>query len=53
MKDPRGLIIVGETVGNLATESYFVGDEAFIVDHFRGVVETIMADFHKIGCLRE
>ena len=29
MKDPRGLIIVGEALGNPATDSFPIGDEAF------------------------
>ena len=51
MKDPRGLIIVGEALGNPATDSFPIGDEAFVADHLRDVAETIMADLRKIGCL--
>ena len=38
-------------MGNPYTDSFPVGDEAFIADHLRGVAETIMADLRKIGCL--
>ena len=51
MKDPRGLVVVGEALGNTATEAFFVGDEAFVSDHLRGVAETILADLRNIGCL--
>ena len=51
MKDPRGLIVVGEALGNPATDSFPVGDEAFVADHLRGVADNILADLRKIGCL--
>ena len=51
MKDPRGLIIVGEAMGNPAIDSFLVGDEAFVADHLRGVADIILADLRKIGCL--
>ena len=51
MKDPRGLIIVGEAMGYPAIDSFPVGDEAFVADHLRGVAEVIQADLRKIGCL--
>ena len=51
MKDPRGLIIVGEAMGNPAVDSFPVGDEAFVADHLRGVAENIMADLRMIACL--
>ena len=51
MKDPRGLIIVGEALGNSAVDSFPVGDEAFVADHLRGIADIVMADLRKIGCL--
>ena len=51
MKDPRGLIIVGEALGNSAVDSFPVGEEAFVADHLRGIADIVMADLRKIGCL--
>ena len=51
MKDPRGLIIVGEAMGHPAIDSFPVGDEAFVADHLRGIAEVIQADLCKIACL--
>ena len=51
MKDPRGLIIVGEAMGHPAIDSFPVGDEAFVADHLRGIAEVIQADLRKIACL--
>ena len=35
MKDPRGLIILGEALGEDPTDPYPMGNEAFIQDHLR------------------
>ena len=51
MKDPMGLIVVGEALVNPAKDSFLVGDEAFVADHLRGVADIILADLRKIGCL--
>ena len=46
MKDPRGLILLGE-----ALDPFPVGEEAFIQEHLRGVTEAIPADLRKIATL--
>ena len=35
MKDPRGLIILGEALGEDPTDPYPMGNEAFILDHLK------------------
>ena len=51
MADPRGLILLGEALGNNPSDPFPVGDEAFIQDHLRGVTEAIAADLRKIAML--
>ena len=51
LKDPRDFVVFGEAMGNTATDSFPVGDEAFVSDHLRGVADTILADLRNIGCL--
>ena len=41
MKDPRGLILLGEALGNNPSDPFPVGEEAFIQDHLRGVAEAV------------
>ena len=51
MKDLRGLILLGEALGNNPSDPFPVGEEAFIQDHLRGVTEEIAADLRKIATL--
>ena len=51
MKDPRGLIVVGEALGHTDVESFPVGEDAFVADHLRDVAEAILTDLRNIGCL--
>ena len=51
MKDPRGLILLGEALGNNPSDPFSVGEEAFIQNHLRGVTEAVAADLRKIAAL--
>ena len=51
MKDPRGLIVVGEALGHTDVESFPVEEDAFVADHLRDVAETFLTDLRNIGCL--
>ena len=51
MKDPKGLVILGEALGNNPSDSLAVGNEAFVADRLRGVTDIITADFRKIARL--
>ena len=51
MKDPRGLIILGEALGEDPTDPYPMGNEAFILDHLRDVTKTVVSDLSKIAVL--
>ena len=51
MTDPRGLILLGEALGNNPSDPFPVGEEAFIQDHLRGVTEAVAADLRKIASL--
>ena len=53
MKDPRGLIILGEAMGEDPTDPYPMGNEAFITDHLRDVTQAVKADLDKIAVLPE
>ena len=51
MKDPRGLIILGEALGEDPTDPYPMGNEAFIQDHLRDVTQAVANDLRKIAVL--
>ena len=51
MKDPRGLIILGETLGEDPTDPYPLGNETFIQDHLRDVTNSVANDLRKIAVL--
>ena len=51
MKDPRGLIILGEAMGEDPTDPYPMGNEAFISDHLRDVTQAVITDLDKIAVL--
>ena len=51
MKDPRGLIILGEALGEDPTGPYPMGNEAFISDHLRDVTQAVTTDLDKIAVL--
>ena len=51
MKDPRGLIILGEALGEDPTDPYPMGNEAFISDHLRDVTQAVITDLSKIAVL--
>ena len=51
MKDPRGLIILGEALGEDPTDPYPMGNEAFIQDHLRDVTAAVANDLRKIAIL--
>ena len=51
MTDPRGLVLLGEALGNNPSDPFPVGEEAFIQDHLRGVTEAVAADLRKIAAL--
>ena len=51
MKDPRGLIILGEALGEDPTDPYPMGNEAFILDHLRDVTKAVVSDLSKIAVL--
>ena len=51
MKDPRGLIILGEALGEDPTDPYPMGNEAFISDHLRDVTQAVTTDLDKIAVL--
>ena len=51
MKDPRGLIILGEALGEDPTDPYPMGNEAFILDHLRDVTKAVASDLDKIAVL--
>ena len=51
MKDPRGLIILGEALGEDPTDPYPMGNEAFIQDHLRDVTQAVANDLRKIAIL--
>ena len=53
MKDPRGLIILGEALGEDPTDPYPMGNEAFIGDHLRDVTQAVITDLDKIAVLPE
>ena len=53
MKDPRGLIILGEALGEDPTDPYPMGNEAFILDHLRDVTQAVVTDLNKIAVLPE
>ena len=53
MKDPRGLIILGEALGEDPTDPYPMGNEAFILDHLRDVTKAVVSDLSKIAVLPE
>ena len=51
MKDPRGLIILGEALGEDPQDPYPMGNEAFIQDHLRDVTQAVANDLRKIAIL--
>ena len=51
MKDPRGLIILGEALGEDPTDPYPMGNEAFILDHLRDITKAVVSDLNKIAVL--
>ena len=51
MKDPRGLIILGEALGEDPLTHIPLGNEAFIQDHLRDVTEAVVSDLSKIAVL--
>ena len=51
MKDPRGLIILGEALGEDPTDPYPMGNETFIQDHLRDVTAAVANDLRKIAIL--
>ena len=51
MKDPRGLIILGEALGEDPTDPYPMGNEAFILDYLRDVTKAVASDLDKIAIL--
>ena len=51
MKDPRGLVILGEALGEDPTDPYPMGNEAFILDHLRDVTKAVVGDLNKIAVL--
>ena len=51
MKDPRGLIILGEALGEDPTDPYPMGNEAFVLDHLRDVTKAVVSDLDKIAVL--
>ena len=51
MKDPRGLIILGEALGEHPTDPYTMGNETFIQDHPRDVTKAVANDLRKIAIL--
>ena len=51
MKDPRGLIILGEALGEDPTDPYPMGNEAFILDHLQDVTKAVVSDLDKIAVL--
>ena len=51
MKDPRGLIILGEALGEDPTDPYPMGNEAFTLDHLRDVTKAVVSDLNKIAVL--
>ena len=51
MKDPRGLIILGEALGEEPTDPHPLGNEAFIQDHLRDVTAAVANDLRKIAVL--
>ena len=53
MKDPRGLIILGEALGEDPTDPYPMGNKAFILDHLRDVTQAVVTDLSKIAILPE
>ena len=53
MKDPRGLVILGEAMGEDPTDPYPMGNEAFITDHLRDVTQAVKEDLDKIAVLPE
>ena len=50
-KDLRGLIILGEALGEDPTDPYPMGNEAFLQDHLRDVTQTVANDLRKIAVL--
>ena len=53
MKDSRGLIILGEALGEDPTDPYPLGNEAFIQDHLRDVTHAVANDLRKIAVLAD
>ena len=53
MKDPRGLIILGEALGEDPTDPYPMGNEAFTLDHLQDVTQAVVTDMSKIAILPE
>ena len=53
MKDPRGLITLGEALSEDPTDPYPMGNEAFIQDHLRDVTAAVVSDLNKIAVLPE
>ena len=51
MKESRGLIILGEALGEDPTDPYPMGNEAFILDHLRDVTKAVVSDLDKIAVL--
>ena len=51
MKDPQGLIILGETLGENPTDPYSISNQAFIQDHLRHVAAAVANDLRKITVL--
>ena len=51
MKDPRGLIVLGEVLGEDPTDPYPMGNEAFIQDRLRDVTKALANDLRKIAIL--
>ena len=51
MKDPQGLIILGEALGEDPIDPYPMGTETFIQDHLRDVTQAVTNDLRKIAVL--
>ena len=49
MKDPQGLIILGEALGEDPADPYPLGNETFIQDHVRDVANVVANDLRKIA----
>ena len=49
MKEPRGLVILGDALGNQPTDSFPMGDDAFVSDHLQGVADITLAAWALIA----